>query len=1229
MKRSLLIIMLIATIFVGLSGETIFVNSSHKNGVNLIESNSSQTIIEMTLGNFNRDEVMIDGEVFNHVRLEKEAETYEKGAPEVPTVTRSIIIDGSSKPVIQLIDSAYVDFKMTVAPSKGIIYRDVDPETVPYEFGDVYNEDTFYPGEISTLGSAYIMRNHRGVAVRFNPFQYNPTTEVLRVYTSIKVSVTNSSEAGENVLTRSVKSVSAFEQLYKNHFLNYETERYEPLEDKGSILVIAPQNYHEVMQQYVDWKNQKGIKTEMVDVATIGNTATSIKNYIQTYYDTHDDFAFVQIAGDAAQVATLTSGGGGADPMYALVDGNDAYPDIFIGRFSAETTDELLTQVERTINYERDLNSSSTFLNKAMGIASSEGGGSQGDNGESDIQHMNIIRDNLLAYNYETVDQIYAPSASSSAVANSLDNEGRGFINYVGHGSNTAWSTTGFSNSHVNNLTNTGKLPFIVTVACVNGNFVNRTCFAEAWMRATHNGSPTGSVAIYASTINQSWNAPMRGQDAIVDLITAEESSVLGALLFSGSCDMIDAYGTNGSDMFKTWIIFGDASLEIRTDTPEELTLNHTGILFIGTDSYSVSTGEEDMLVAVSYNGELLGSGYTDATGSVNVSLNDMPLNPVDLTLTVTGFNKVTKVEPITLTPAEGSFVIIDEIPTNTTHIGYSGNFSFNIKNVGVESSSDLTITLASTEPGIVIQDNQVTVENIAADEVVILPEDAFQITVPVNVPDRHMIPFTVNITADGGANNWNYPISLMNKAPKIILADVVASEVIGNGNNRMDAGETFLLTVPVTNIGGYQADLVNFAISYPLGLVIANDNNIQIENIMATEEDEVSFEIILSSQIPAGTELEFQITAHYGSFSETVDYSTSVGLAVEDFESQTLNNFAWTTSDNYTFSQHAYEGNYSLKSATISNNSSTSIQVEFESATAGEFSFWMHVSTEPSYDQVKFYINNTMMINQSGDTGWVNYAYAVSAGTNVYKWTYTKDYMWSANDDCFYLDYVSFPGGDEDISGTPVIVVESTDLDFGPVDVNQRGELTTTISNTGTEVGIAQLTLSDPFYILGANNELLSTMSFALEEDEELEYTLVFAPSRVQEYNAQAMIVTDDPEQNEIIINLTGVALVLSNDDNAIVPAITSLKGNYPNPFNPETNISFGMKNAGNVEITVYNLLGQKVKTLLKEFKPAGNHSVVWNGKDDNGRSVSSGVYFYRMSTEGYSKTSKMILMK
>ncbi len=94
-------------------------------------------------------------------------------------------------------------------------------------------------------------------------------------------------------------------------------------------------------------------------------------------------------------------------------------------------------------------------------------------------------------------------------------------------------------------------------------------------------------------------------------------------------------------------------------------------------------------------------------------------------------------------------------------------------------------------------------------------------------------------------------------------------------------------------------------------------------------------------------------------------------------------------------------------------------------------------------------------------------------------------------------------------------------------------------------------------------------------------------------------------------------------------LPSITKLFGNYPNPFNPETTISFDLANQCSVTIEVYNIKGQKVKTLAKDMFTPGHHTVVWNGTDSKGKSVSSGVYFYRMSTSNHTSTRKMLLLK
>jgi hypothetical protein len=104
--------------------------------------------------------------------------------------------------------------------------------------------------------------------------------------------------------------------------------------------------------------------------------------------------------------------------------------------------------------------------------------------------------------------------------------------------------------------------------------------------------------------------------------------------------------------------------------------------------------------------------------------------------------------------------------------------------------------------------------------------------------------------------------------------------------------------------------------------------------------------------------------------------------------------------------------------------------------------------------------------------------------------------------------------------------------------------------------------------------------------------------------------------------------------DESDIVetPSLTALLGNYPNPFNPYTTINFVVaRHALPIHLNIYNVRGQRVKTLLdgsKEFG-AGEHSVVWNGRDNNDNLVSSGIYFYQMKAGNHTETRKMLLMK
>jgi hypothetical protein len=109
----------------------------------------------------------------------------------------------------------------------------------------------------------------------------------------------------------------------------------------------------------------------------------------------------------------------------------------------------------------------------------------------------------------------------------------------------------------------------------------------------------------------------------------------------------------------------------------------------------------------------------------------------------------------------------------------------------------------------------------------------------------------------------------------------------------------------------------------------------------------------------------------------------------------------------------------------------------------------------------------------------------------------------------------------------------------------------------------------------------------------------------------------------------LIDIVVRTSNSKINFVPTAFALKQNYPNPFNPKTEIKFDIPEAGFVTLSVHNMLGQKVKTLKSDEVKAGYHAVTWDGTNDIGSLLSSGMYFYSIQTAGYQSTKKMLFLK
>ena len=98
---------------------------------------------------------------------------------------------------------------------------------------------------------------------------------------------------------------------------------------------------------------------------------------------------------------------------------------------------------------------------------------------------------------------------------------------------------------------------------------------------------------------------------------------------------------------------------------------------------------------------------------------------------------------------------------------------------------------------------------------------------------------------------------------------------------------------------------------------------------------------------------------------------------------------------------------------------------------------------------------------------------------------------------------------------------------------------------------------------------------------------------------------------------------------DELELPVLRTYLAQYPNPFNPQTTISFGLVRDAKVEISIYNVRGLRVIELVNEVYPTGRHAVTWRGQDDAGRNVASGAYFARMKVGGEVLTQRMMLVR
>ncbi len=654
-------------------------------------SAGNETVLTFNLDDYTLSQTAVNDELCEFAYLPDAAYLDEKGLPMIPYVNRSIIIPNDAQMAVELVDISFKEVAVKkYLPSRGTILRSQNPAAIPYSFGSLYTANTWYPKMNTALGKPYILRNFRGIVVRFYPFQYNPALGILKVAESIKVVVKKVGPGRENVLASKPFEIAAsYNTFYKNHFINYQQvkTRYDFIADGEAMAIIAPSKYKGAMEPLATWKNQKGIKTKVYEYPseTGGSGSSALKNFVKQKY-TSDKIAYVLLVGDDTDIQPPSGGGGRSDPSLTQVSGSDRYPDLFVGRFCANSATKVQNMVNNALKYEKEPELNGSWYHKAIGHASSEGN-------PPDYRWMEDFRKVLMDYTFTVVDKVYqGQGGSTSQVINGI-NEGRSWLNYMGHGSSGSFGFSGarVSSSAFRSMTNTNKLPVIISVACNNGQF-NRDCIGEI---ATTQKN-IGALAFLGSWISQPWKPPQHGQKEMVRLIATEKCISLGSIVYNGTSKILDQSSSSSYvNTFLTWTLFGDPSLMIHTDKPKNLNATVPEVVGTGQQSVDVSFGEsiDGRVCIYSEKSGVLGSKIvlkgTSASLSVNVDDDEEKL-----LCTITARNKMPLVKEIEVN--SGPYLRVTE-PVNGAEfwagakakVTWKTGGGANVSNVKLEYSTD------------------------------------------------------------------------------------------------------------------------------------------------------------------------------------------------------------------------------------------------------------------------------------------------------------------------------------------------------------------------------------------------------------------------------------------------------------------------------------------------------------------------------------------------------------
>jgi len=998
-----------------------------------IDQTDSSVTIHFSLPSYRFSPITIDTITYNSILTENGQSIGAKSFPDLPKFSTSILVPENTQISFETINSKTSEYSnMRIIPSAGNLKR--QPIKTDYREGKQYLKDEFYPASAFSNGDEYSIRNVNGISISVYPFSYNAVTRKLISTTELTFTI----YFGKSNIADYSKANSEYDNSILQQFINYKQSRlkssvvsYNP----SLMLILSKSKYTKALQPFISWKNKKGISTELIITDSI-STFSQYQNLIRNYYYKNKN-SYVLLVGDSIDIpqrhsfapsdnSYLTS-----DNAYGYIVGNDSYPEVIIGRLTANSVANISNQIQKIIGYERRTTNDSTVSNYLM-VASDQ---SSNSSNEYDYQHLQKIADSLKTFDYVGGDELYDGShggadaigyPTSNMFTNSV-NKGKGLFFYTGHSSGNVLITSSFTSTDAKNFTNTNTFPFGVIAGCRAGQLHQDTCIAEACMWANKNDKPTGMVAMLASTVDQWWNPPMGGQDKFAESLihgnNIDSIPTFGLLALKSFIYINDNYQQQGFETTDSWSIFGDPSLQIFTKKGDSIKIAFNKNIAIGQDTLTISTSTDKAWVCVTFNNKVLGI-YRPNGGKVVAQFPSI-IDTGTFIVTAYGFNLIPVVDSVYISTPLNSFIVISDFKTSGKNAiitnGDSVYVSLKLKNIGNTISSSLIISATTNDTTFSLITFSKNIQSIANSSQILL-DSIFTLHIKQNAPDQSIATISITFTNN---LNINYTIKkqfTINAPTLCYLGKTIRSTLASNLDNTADIGEINDIGIIISNEGHASAALSSLSLYSPNKDLFAYLKSTKPSKILLGETDTIYFTTVFSNAIANGENVPFDVIYNYDTRNITARDYIKVGAIKETWENGSMSNFQWTNETQKSWfitNSHAYNSSNSLQSGTIFDGQSTTISLSITLPSNDSISFMAMTSCEDRvfsidhfmyYDYLDFRIDGTSLYKQAGITNWEKATIPITSGFHTLSWTYQKDSSTTVGTDNAWIDNIILP---------------------------------------------------------------------------------------------------------------------------------------------------------------------------------------------------------------------------